>query len=171
MTTHEHHAALAPAPRVRVGLELIATFKFIKAATLIAAGLATFGLLNDRLDQAAQDWLQHLALGHGHRLMSELAAKALPYLAETSGKRIAEVGIGAFLYAGVFLVEGFGLWRCKRWAEYLTVGVTASFLPFEIIAVAHRFTLIRATTLGMNVVVIIYLVWQLWYSRPRDTIS
>lgn len=149
----------------RLWLDLIAIFKYVKAVTLIAGGLAAFGLLTPGLADQAHRWLERLALNHGHRIASQLAAKALPWLGGASGKRLVEVGVGAFLYAGVFLVEGTGLWRCKRWAEYLTVLVTTSFLPFEIVALAHRFTPIRAITLILNIVVVIYLIWNLWRHR------
>ena len=61
----------------------------------------------------------------------------------------------------MFLVEGIGLWRGKKWAEYLTIAVTASLLPFEVVAVVHRVTLVRVATLVINSVVIAYLVWEL----------
>ena len=70
-------------------------------------------------------------------------------------------GFGALLYASVFLVEGIGLWRGKKWAEYLTIGVTASLLPLEVVAVVHRVTLVRVATLVINTAVIAYLVWEL----------
>jgi len=149
----------------RLWLDLIALFKFVKAATLIAAGLAAFGLLTPWLADSAHQWLERLSLARGHRLAARLAASSLQGLGGASDRKLVELGVGAFLYASVFLVEGVGLWRCRRWAEYLTVLVTTSFLPFEVVALAHRFTAIRALTLALNVVVVIYLIWQLWRHR------
>ena len=71
----------------------------------------------------------------------------------------------------MFLVEGVGLWRGKRWAEYLTLLVTASLLPFEILALYHRLTLPRTATLALNLLVIGYLVWRFWIVRPRQSAS
>ena len=59
-------------------------------------------------------------------------------------------GSARSLYATVFLVEGIGLWRGKKWAEYLTIGVTASLLPVEVMALVHRVTLVRVATLVIN---------------------
>ena len=42
------------------------------------------------------------------------------------------------VYAVVEGVEAVGLWRERRWAEYLTLVVTASLLPLEIYELAHR---------------------------------
>lgn len=166
-------STLAPsAPeRGRVGLEVIAAFKFMKAITLVAAGLGTLGLLNPGWNDAALDWLGQLALNHGHRLAAALAERVLPYLGEASPGRLLVVALGAFLYAGVFVVEGVGLWRCRRWAEYLTILVTASLLPLEIVALHRRLTLFRAGMLALNSVVIGYLLWQLWVTRAAHRAS
>jgi uncharacterized membrane protein (DUF2068 family) len=71
----------------------------------------------------------------------------------------------ALFYAGLFATEGVGLWRERRWAEYLTVIATGSLIPFEIWEVAHRPTPIRFVTFFVNVAVVIYLIVRL--RRPR----
>ena len=145
----------------RVGLRAIAALKFFHAVTLTAVGLGTLGLLEPRWNEAAVDLLHRLALGHGHRFAAALAEHALTVLHAASPHGILAVALGAFLYAGVFLVEGVGLWRCKRWAEYLTVFVTASLLPFEILALERRLTLPRVAAFALNVLVVGYLLWRL----------
>ena len=50
-------------------------------------------------------------------------------------RRIGEVG---FIYAALDLVEGTGLYLEKVWAEYLTLAITASFLPWEIFEVLRK---------------------------------
>lgn len=155
-------------PRVpgRRGLEAIALFKFVKATTLIIAACAAFGLLNARFGTAADRWLEHLALGHGRRVATMAATRTLALLGDSRPSRLIEIGLGALLYATVFIVEGVGLWQCRRWAEYLTIVVTSSLLPFEIIAVQRRFTPVRGGALAANVFVVIYLIYQLRRSRP-----
>lgn len=143
------------------GLEIIAGFKFIQAATLIAAGLGAFGLMNPGVAGAAQVWLERLALGNGHRIAVAAASRTLPFLNAATPRHFGAIGIGALLYAAVFLVEGIGLWRGRRWAEYLTIAVTTSLLPFEVAAVWQRVTLVRVSTLAVNALVVAYLVWQL----------
>ncbi|MEO8560854.1 MAG: DUF2127 domain-containing protein [bacterium] len=143
------------------GLEIIAGFKFLQAATLIIAGLGAFGLMNEGVSDAAQEWLERLALGNGHRIAVAAASRTLPFLVAATPRHFGALGLGAFLYALVFLTEGIGLWRGKRWAEYLTIAVTTSLLPFEVVAVYQRLTLVRVATLAINVLVVGYLVWQL----------
>lgn len=148
-------------PRGWVGLELIAAYKFIKATLLIAAGLGALGLLNVGWNDAAQDWLERLAIANTHHLVAASAARALPWLDALGPKRLVAVCFGSFLYAGLFVVEGVGLWKCRRWAEYLTIVTTASLLPIEIFAVHQRITSIRVGALVLNALVVIFLVWQI----------
>lgn len=154
-------------PKRHVGLQIIAAFKFLKAAALIAAGFAALGLLNPGNATWVQDWLERLALGQGHALASSIAARALALLDLAGPTRLHQLALGAFLYAALFLVEGVGLARQRRWAEYLTVVVTTSFLPLEIVALYRRWTLPRAGTLILNVAVVAYLVWQLREGAPK----
>lgn len=143
------------------GLEIIAGFKFIQAATLIIAGLGALGLMNSGVSDFAQDWLERLALGNGQRFAVAAATRVLPLFNAATPRHFAALGAGAFVYASVFLAEGIGLWQGKKWAEYLTIGVTASLLPFEMAAVYSRLTAVRVATLVVNSLVIVYLAWEL----------
>ena len=143
------------------GLEVIAGFKFLQATTLILAGLGSFGLMNPAVSDAAGDWIERLAAGNGQRFAVEAAARILPIFNAATPRHFAAFGLGALLYATVFLVEGIGLWRGKKWAEYLTIGVTASLLPVEVMALVNRVTLVRIATLVINTLVIVYLLWEL----------
>jgi len=69
--------------------------------------------------------------------------------------RIGEVG---FIYASLDLIEGTGLYLEKIWAEYLTLTITASFLPWEIFEVFRRVTWIRSGLLLVNTLVFFYLL-------------
>lgn len=155
------------APRGWVGLEVIAVFKMIKAAGLILAGLGALGLLNAGRFDALQDWLEQLSLQEGHHLAAFLADKGLYLMESATPKHLVVAALGSFLYAAIFLVEGIGLWRCKRWAEYLTITVTASLLPFEIFAVARHATLLRIGAVLLNIAVVTYLAWQLNATKAR----
>lgn len=143
------------------GLEIIAGFKFVQAATLILAGLGALGLMNAGVSDFAQDWLERLALGNGQRFAVAAASHVLPYFNAATPRQFAALGVGAFAYASVFLAEGVGLWQGKKWAEYLTIVATGSLLPFEMAAVYNKLTLVRVGTLVVNALVIGYLVWEL----------
>jgi uncharacterized membrane protein (DUF2068 family) len=150
------------------GLEIIAGFKFLQAATLIIAGLGALGLMNAGLSDLAQEWLERLALGNGQRFAVAAATRVLPWFNAATPRHFAALGAGAFAYASVFLAEGIGLWQGKKWAEWLTIIVTASLLPFEVIAVHRKLTIVRIGALLVNSLVIAYLVWGL---RARNRLE
>ena len=84
--------------------------------------------------------------------------------------RISEVtssGMTWNIFAAVYVVEGVGLWRCRRWAEYLTIGVSASFLPFELLAIFHHPTMPLLITFVLNVLVVAFLAWQVRVAKPH----
>ena len=53
--------------------------------------------------------------------------------------------ITAAAYCVIEGVEAVGLWRERRWAEYLTALATAGFLPFEIHELSKRVTVLRGS--------------------------
>ena len=85
-------------------------------------------------------------------------------LAGMSTARIGALGVGAFLYAALFLVEAAGLWLQTRWAN-LTLVATASFIPFEIYELVRAITVVRASALAVNIAVVAYLLVRLHRRR------
>ena len=71
------------------------------------------------------------------------------------------MGIGTLLYAIVFAVEGVGLLLGKTWAEYLTTGVTVSFLPIEAYELVEHPSVTKALLMLINLAVVVYLVLQI----------
>jgi uncharacterized membrane protein (DUF2068 family) len=151
--------ATAPGPGGRKdrGLRLIALFKFAKTLLLIAVGLGALQLLDSENAARAQRWATALATSSDRRFVQHLLARAMGL----SPGRLEVLALGAFLYAGLFTTEGLGLWLGLRWAEYLTVVATASFVPIEIFEILQRLDLLRMGALVMNLAVVVYLVYRL----------
>jgi uncharacterized membrane protein (DUF2068 family) len=70
--------------------------------------------------------------------------------------RLAAVGIGA--YAALEGLEAIGLWRQRRWAEYLTLIATAVFLPLEVYELTHSVTPFKVIALIINTAIVVYLL-------------
>lgn len=66
----------------------------------------------------------------------------------------------ATAYSLVEAVEAVGLWRERRWAEYLTALATAGFLPFEVHELLVRVTVFRVVALVLNVAILLWLLWR-----------
>jgi uncharacterized membrane protein (DUF2068 family) len=143
-------------------LLLIALFRFGKAALLIAAGFAAFELLRPGAAQHVAQWVAEMPMETEQRL----GQRALGWLLRGGPRRVELLGISAFAYAALFVVEGIGLWLQRRWGEYLTIIASSSLLPFEIYSAVHRVTALRVAVLVMNTAIVIYLVWRV-RTHPR----
>jgi uncharacterized membrane protein (DUF2068 family) len=151
------HGASGRRPHSGEGVvRTIAVFKLVKALLLIGVGLGSLNLLNPTTADAADRWASGLAWRLGPRAASAVQER----LSSLQPSQLKLVGIVAFLYAALFAVEGVGLWMSKRWAEYLTIIATSSFVPFEVYELIRHASWQRGATLGINLLVVGYLVWK-----------
>lgn len=126
-------------------LTLIGVGKLIKVAGLIAVGVVALRMHSRGVEAVLPDAL--------HRWAGAVTA--------LGQKKLAQIGVGAFAYAGLFSVEGVGLLRQKRWAEYFTLFITLSFVPLEIYEIARHPTLPKVATLVLNLAVAAYLGYHI----------
>jgi uncharacterized membrane protein (DUF2068 family) len=151
-----------PAHEGHRALRVIAAYKLLKATGLLIVAGAAFGLIVPAHLQEFSEWLVSLPLRHGHGFLVRLIER----LFELGPRKFLAIGIAACVYAAVFLVEGWGLWREKRWAEYMTVIVTASLIPIELWEIYEHVTWLKIAAFLANVAIVIYLVYLL--KRPRS---
>jgi uncharacterized membrane protein (DUF2068 family) len=141
-------------------VQLIGGFKLVKGSLLILAAAGLFSLLHK--DQAAvlSRIVQRFSVDpHAHffRIFVERFLRFSP--------RLPLISIGTLAYGVLFLFEGIGLIRRKRWAEYLTVIATASFLPLELYEIVHHATVTKGVVIILNIAILVYLVWRLRADR------
>ena len=134
----------------------IGVFKLIKAAILITLGIA--GLAKEPSDLAHR--LRHLVSWMGISPGGHALGHLLGKLSAFDDHKARELAVGSLCYAAVFLVEGVGLLSRKRWAEWLTVAVTASFIPFEIYEAFEHFGPGKIVALILNAAILGYLLWR-----------
>jgi uncharacterized membrane protein (DUF2068 family) len=65
----------------------------------------------------------------------------------------------ALVYSAIEGIEAVGLWYQKRWAEYLTLIVTASLLPVEVYELSHKLTPFKVLAFIINIAVVLYLLY------------
>src|SRR6185295_16188644 len=133
-------------------LKTIAAFKMAKALLLIGVGLGALNLLNPGTADTAYRWASSMAWRLGPRAASNVEHK----LSGLHAPQLKLVAIVALLYAALFAVEGVGLWMSRRWAEYLTIIATSSFVPFEVYELIRGASWPRGATLAINLLVVGY---------------
>jgi uncharacterized membrane protein (DUF2068 family) len=138
-------------------LRLIAIFKFFKAALLIALGVGLFRMLHKDIGNVLGHWFEALRLDPGSHYLNRALAKA----ANVNPGQMKKLGLASFLYAGLFLAEGTGLWLGKRWGEWLTVIITSSLVPLEVYEIARHFSYVKVGVLALNVAIVVYLIYHM----------
>lgn len=131
----------------------IAIVKFIKAFLLFGFDLGALRLLPASVASHAEQWIVALAWHLDRHAVPALEAR----LAGLHGGTLVVLEIASFLYAGLFVVEGAGLWGRRVWAEYLTIVATSLLIPFEVFELLKRATAPRLLALGINLLVVAYL--------------
>ena len=132
-------------------LRLIAVFRLLKAAFLLLAGFGVLQLLRPEVAARVDDWMRSLPF----------LLRYHPERALGSKEHIELAAAAVFAYAALFATEGIGLWLQKRWAEYLTVVATISFIPFEIWEIVRKVTVVRVVLVSLNIAIVIYLIFRL----------
>jgi uncharacterized membrane protein (DUF2068 family) len=134
-------------------LILIAGYKFLLALLFIALGVGALHLLHKDVDDVLSQLVSALRVPES-RFVNFLVDKA----SLLDDSLLRRIGVLAFCYAAVSAAEGIGLSMEKAWGEYLTLIITASFLPWEIFEIFHRLTWVRVGVLVANILIFLYLL-------------
>jgi uncharacterized membrane protein (DUF2068 family) len=142
-------------------VRVIAVFKLLKAILLIAVGMSALHLLHKDVASIAQHWVKMLGLDPGNRYVDRALQKA----GDLTPNKIKSLGVVSFIYAGLFLTEGIGLWLVKRWAEWFSVIITTSLVPVEVYEIHRHPNPIKILVLILNIAVVGYLVYRIRSER------
>ena len=146
-------------------LLLIAFYKFLHALLFFAIGIGAQHLLHKDIADEIDTLARYLRFDPESRLVNLILEKA----ALINDPLLRRIGFVAYSYSTVMLIEGIGLYLEKAWGEFLTIAITASFLPWEIYEIFRRLTAFRAGLLAINILVLLYLL-RLVVSRARQRI-
>jgi uncharacterized membrane protein (DUF2068 family) len=136
------------------GLVLIGFLKLVKATGLAVVGLGLLSLVHRDVAAAVEALVEQLRIDPQNRLIHSLLARVVGVHPRT----LEEFGFGTLVYAALFATEGIGLILAKRWAEYMTLIVTVSFLPLEVYELVVHRSALKAVVVLINVVVALYLL-------------
>ncbi len=139
-----------------MALRVVAIFEAIKGASAL---LFVFGLIVwVREDHSPNQlgavfaWLHLDPAGTlAHRVMSAVEVLAAP-------TPMAVLAV-TLVYAAARLVEAWGLWRSRPWAQWLAIASSAAFVPIELEEVMkHPSSLWTVLVLAINLAVIAWLL-------------
>ena len=136
-----------PDPHAHPGLRVIALVEGVKGllALVAASGLELLG------PKPLRHWVHVLIdefqLDPEHGAMAWLSKSISP-----GSVHLAAAAVG--LYAVLHLIEAWGLWRDRAWASWVGCVAAASYLPFDLWALARHPGWAASAVLGINLVVV-----------------
>ncbi|HEU5457264.1 MAG TPA: DUF2127 domain-containing protein [Terracidiphilus sp.] len=144
-------------------LLLIALYKLFQATIIALIGVGALRLLHKDFGDVMFQVASALRFNPESRFINFVLDRA----SIVDDHLLRRIGLVAFCYAGLSLAEGIGLYLEKAWGEFLTLFITASFLPWEVFEVFKRITLIRIALLIVNALVFFYLLKVVTQRKSR----
>ena len=114
--------------RLASTVRAVALFEAAKGALVLLAGLGALSLIHHDAQRLAEQLVGHLHLNPARRY-PRIFIDAAAHLTDA---RLSLFAILAAAYALVRVVEGYGLWRHRRWAEWLAAVSGRIYIPFEL---------------------------------------
>jgi uncharacterized membrane protein (DUF2068 family) len=153
----------APEPRFGM-LRTIALYKLGKVLILLLAAYGELRLHEASLSGRLLSWAAQRPYALEHQLMT----RGVAWFSGLSESQIHALRVVTLCYAAIFAVEGVGLWMRKRWAEWLTVIITASLIPLELWEFYQRPSIGKMGVVIINTLIVAYLIWHVRARRDGD---
>ncbi len=131
----------------------IGVLKLLKGVLFVSMGFGIIRLLHKDIGDLLLRATVAFRFDPENRFVNLLLEKA----ELLSPRRLKEISLGIFLYAVLDFIEGSGLVLEKVWAEYFTLILTASFLPWELYKILLRPSWLKAALTLLNLLVVLYL--------------
>lgn len=151
----EHTRKAGPRHHHDRWLIIIGIFKVLEGLLFVLLGLGVIRLLH----RDVGDLLLRAAMAMRIDPESHFVNLLLDKVQLLTPHKMRLISAGIFLKAGLDFVEGIGLALEKTWAEWLTIGLTASFLPWEVFEIIRHFSWMKVGITLVNVLVLLYLLW------------
>lgn len=146
---------------------LIGAFKLLQAALFLLLGIGAVRLLHKDLVDVAEHFILAMRFDPEGRFVNILLDK----VALIDVHRMKQISAAIFSIAALDFIEGMGLVLEKAWAEYVTLVLTASFLPIELFEIARHVTWLRVGLTLINLAVVLYLAFyvrmRVWERKRR----
>jgi len=133
---------------------MVAGFELAKGFIVLAFGLGLFRLIHKDVGEVAERLVRHLHLNEASRYPRLLIDAA----SRVDDAHLRMLAMLALAYSLVRFVEGYGLWRDRRWAEWFGAISGGIYLPVEIYELVEKATWLRLGVLVVNCIVVLYLV-------------
>jgi len=139
------------------GLRAVALLEAAKGVIVLVAGSGLLIFVHRDWQLLADRVVAHLHLNPASResrILLRAASHATPSM-------VRWLGAAALVYSTFRFVEAWGLWRARRWAEWLGVLTGLIYVPFEIASFVRQPRLVPLVALAITILVVWVLARQL----------
>lgn len=139
------------------GVRVVAVFEAAKGLLILLAGFGLLSIVHQDAQQVAEDIVRHFHLNPASRYPRIFIDVA----GNISDPQLWLMAGFALVYASIRLIEAYGLWRERRWAEWLAVLSGAIYVPIEVYEVLSGISWIKVSTLTVNICIVVYMSYAL----------
>jgi uncharacterized membrane protein (DUF2068 family) len=138
-------------------IRVVAFFEALKGLLAFAAASGLLFLLHKDVADFALRLVHHAHLNPAAHYPSIFIAAA----ANVHDSRLLMMAGGAVVYSLLRLIEAYGLFYEKAWAEVLAATSGAIYVPFEVLGLLHKPDWLHLVLLVINIAVVILMLGAL----------
>jgi uncharacterized membrane protein (DUF2068 family) len=143
--------------RLSGALRTVALLEAAKGVLVLLAGFGVLSLIHHDAQRIAERLIAHAHLNpaaHYPRIFMDVADRL-------TDARLLLIAAGAGAYALVRLIEAYGLWHARRWAEWFAALSGGIYIPFEIFELYQRVTWLSLGALMLNSAIVVFMLYSL----------
>ena len=166
----KHNSPLSPSvPKMTTDrtVRFVAYLEAAKGIVVLAAATGLLSLIHQDVYQIAALLIEHAHLDPA----SKYPQIFLDAASKVEDPRLIMLAAGAALYSLVRLVEAYGLYFERAWAEILAALSGAIYVPFELLGLVRKPTWHGLALLLLNLVVVALMVRAVLRRRHRAAIA
>ena len=138
------------------GVRAVAIFEALKRLIVLFAGFGLFAVMHRDIQAIAERLVEHSHLNPAHHY-PKIFLDAVSHVNDSQLRFLAAL---AFLYAGLRLVEAYGLWRMKTWAEWYAVVTGGIYVPIEVYRLFRHATFLGIAVLLVNTFIVGFVAYH-----------
>lgn len=142
-------------PTHKKGLRTVATIEFLKG---IGGGLLGFGfvsLVHKDVWDITESVMEFLHINPDRRWAQMILDRA----DQVTDQQLLMIAAGFFAYATLRVIEAYGLWKTRIWAEWLAILSGLVYLPFEVHELIRKATPLKWALLLINLALVSYVAY------------
>ena len=151
----------------RTAIRVVAAFEAFKGLLVLLTATGLLAMVHADLGAMAARLVRHAHLNPASKY-PHIFVDAANHLQHT---RLLWLALGAATYSALRLVEAYGLYRERTWAEWLAALSGAIYLPIELIELVRKQNAISVLALLVNVGVVAIMLRALYVRRRRSVVE